>query len=235
MNADPLHADAARPRHDMYRMIHKGLRSFMAETLVAAGTMDVDDDGERVAVLGRVRSLLAFCRDHLAHEDEHVHPAMEAREPGSTGRTAGDHVGHAHMFDTLEAGIAAVEAARGTARAEAAHALYCRLAAFVGENFVHMAVEESHNNAVLWRNYDDAELVAIHDALVATIPPEDMAFTIRVIAPAVTPAERARFLADVRASAPPPAFRGILDMVLAHLKPADRGKLVRDLALPAAA
>lgn len=228
-------ADIAAPRFDMYRLIHKGLRSLMAETMLAVGAMDVEDDADRAAVLARVRGLVVFCRGHLAHEDAYLHTAMEAREPGSTRQAAGDHAEHAHMFDALEADVAAVEATLGAARAQAAHALYCRLAVFVGENFVHMAVEESHNNAVLWRNYSDAELVAIHDALLATIPPEEMALTIRLIAPAATPAERAAFLSEIRHSAPPPAFQGVLDLVLSHLKPVDREKLARDLALPMAA
>jgi hypothetical protein len=225
----------AAPRYDMYRLIHKGLRAFMADTLVAVGSIDVDDAAGTAEVLGRMRGLLAFCRSHLGHEDDFVHPAMEARAPGSSRNAALDHAEHAEAFLALEGAAAALEAAMAERRshafrADAAHALYGLLATFVGENLVHMGVEESHNNAVLWRTHADAELMAIEQAIVAAQAPQEQALTIRWIAAAATPAERAAFLLDIRRAAPAEAFDGILALVEAHLAPHDRAKLRRALA-----
>jgi len=230
-----MSAPAAMPRYDMYRLIHKGLRALMADTLTALGSLDCDDPIELADVLGRVRGLLDFCRSHLAHEDGFVHPAMEAREPGSAGEALSDHAEHEREIAGLEAAVAAVEAAPGGERAAAAHALYRGLAVFVGENLVHMDHEESHNNAVLWRRYRDDELVAIEQAIVASQPPEEQMVTIRWIVAAASPAERAGFLGAIRDAAPPEVFGAILDMVQAHLRPADRAKLARALSRPALA
>ncbi|WP_207461376.1 hemerythrin domain-containing protein [Azospirillum sp. SYSU D00513] len=222
-------------RYDMYRLIHKGLRAFMMDSLSAVGAMDSDDEADVAAALAQTRGLLAFCHEHLRHEDGWVHTAMEAREPGSAGHTAGDHAEHAHMFTELEALAAAVESRRGAARADAAHALYQKLALFVGENFVHMSVEESHNNAVLWRTHTDAELAAIEQGIVASQPPEEQALTARWIAAAASPAERAGFLSAVRGAAPPEAFEGLLAMIRPHLRPKDREKLAHALGTAALA
>ena len=54
------------------------------------------------------------------------------------------------------------------------HVLYRQLTLFMAHNFEHMNEEETAHNAVLWAHYTDAELVGIHDALVASIPPHEM-------------------------------------------------------------
>src|SRR4051812_6495084 len=62
-------AQPAAPRFDMYCPIHKALRSFMCDTLLRAGRMDVDDAAELDSTLDQVDALLAFCLDHLEREN----------------------------------------------------------------------------------------------------------------------------------------------------------------------
>ncbi|MBP2296425.1 hypothetical protein [Azospirillum rugosum] len=222
-------------RYDMYRLIHKALRGFMVDTLAAVGRMDADDDGEVAAVLGRVRSLLTLCASHVEHENRFVHTAMEARAPGSSADIASDHDHHARDLAALAAAVGAVEAAHGPARADAAHALYRRLALFVGENLAHMEAEESHNNGVLWRTHRDEELQAIEQAIVAAQPPEEMMLVLRWMLASATPAERANLLGGIRAMAPAEAFAGMMALAQSVLAPADHDKLTRALAAPALA
>ncbi|MGC2856553.1 hemerythrin domain-containing protein [Novispirillum sp. DQ9] len=217
-------------RYNMYRLIHKGVRALTAGVLVDFGRLDAADDAERAALVARVRDLLDFCHHHMDNEDRHVHPAMEARAPGSTAAVAADHVHHLHGIESLRAACDRLEAAAPAARAEAAHALYLELAVFVGENMVHMNVEETANNAVLWRCYSDAELQGIEAAIVASLAPPDMAQTLRWMVPSATPAERADFLLRVRAMVPTPVFADILGMVTPHLGAIDRAKLDAALA-----
>ena len=61
---------------------------------------------------------------------------------------------------------------RATSRATAVAELQRFLAQFVAENLTHMNVEESWNNAVLWETHSDAELIAIEQAIVASLSPE---------------------------------------------------------------
>ena len=88
---------AAAPRVDLYRPIHKALRAFMADTLVAVGSMDTNDDSEVEATLERARSLLELLTLHLEEENRFVHPAMEARRPGSASEAAHDHIEHERL------------------------------------------------------------------------------------------------------------------------------------------
>jgi hypothetical protein len=219
-----------RPRHDIYLFIHKGLRSFMGEVLAAVGRLDSEDASETARVLAQVRGLLDMCRSHLNKENEYVHPAMEARRPGSCARTAQDHAGHERAFDGIEAGIRTVESAAGAARATAVAKLYRQLAVFVAENFAHMEVEEAENNAVLWATHTDAELMAIEQAIVASIAPEQKAVMLRWMAPSLTPCERARLFTGLKRGAPEEVFAGMLALVKPHLDNRDWSKLMAALS-----
>lgn len=218
------------PRPDPYTAVHKGLRTFMSETLAAVGRMDVDDPAEVADVLAQVRGLLWVCRDHLGHENRHLHAAMEARSPGASRATAADHVDHERAFAVLEADVQALEHASGPRRAAAALHLYRQLAVFVGENFAHMHTEETDNTALLWQTHTDAELVAIHQRIVSSIPPATMAVYLRWMVPAMSPAERAGMLGSMRGGMPAEAFAGVLATVRPHLRERDWDKLARALA-----
>jgi hemerythrin-like domain-containing protein len=220
------------PRHDAYRMIHKALRACMMDTLTAVGNMDADDERDVAAVLPRVRELLDFCRRHLEHENTFVHTAMEARAPGSATAIADDHEHHESSIAELSAAIDAVEDSRNGARAVAAHALYRRLADFVGENFQHMDVEETKHNGVLWSHYSDEEILAIEHAIVASQTPEEAMRVLRWMVAAASPAERAGLLGAVRTMVPPEAFQGILEMARSLVPTAAYDKLTRALAAP---
>lgn len=224
------------PRFDMYRLIHKGLRAAMADTLAAAGRMDTLDDDDTASTLARVRALLALCRSHLTHENDFIHTALAARRPGSTAHVAHEHAQHERALAALEAHAVQVEAARGPARADAAAHLYRALTLFVAENFAHMAVEETEINQALWSAFSDAELIAIHDALVASIPPAEMGEALRWMIPNVAPFERAVLLGDVQRKAPAEVFSALLEDVRLQLSARDWDKLMYSLApLPMAA
>jgi len=225
-------AAVAAPRHDMYSGIHKALRAMMADTLLAVGRMDVDDGLERARVTERVLELLQLCGSHLQHENDFVHAAIEARAPGASDRIGHEHEDHARHIAQLADAVAVLRGCDPAARPGAAARLYRELALFVAENFQHMHVEETAHNAVLWARYTDAELEAVHDALVGAIRPDEMMVTMRWLVPFMNPAERAGLLCGIRAKAPAPAFDAILALVQPHLDATEWAKLARALGLP---
>lgn len=227
----PARATATPPRLDLYIHIHKGLRLFMTDTLVRVGRLDTADAVEVAAVLDQARELLALCRSHVAHENEFVHSALEARRPGSSGRIAGEHVEHLEAIAALEADVAALAAWPGDA---AAQRLYRHLARFLADNLEHMHVEETSHNAALWSLYTDAELADVHQRLVASIDAAEMSLVLRWMVPAMSPAERAAMLGEMQRQMPPEALRGVLDIVRPVLDDTAWGKLARALNVPIA-
>lgn len=222
-------APIAAPRLDLYATIHKALRLFMHDTLTRVGRLDATDGDEVDAVLGQVQALLDACRSHVAKENAYVHAAIEARRPGQSARIADEHVGHLEAIAALEAESAAL---RALPTAGAALRLYRHLARFVGENLEHMHVEETQHNAALWAAYSDAELMQVHERIVASIPPAEMAALLRWMLLAITPAERAEMLGGMRLGMPPDAFTGVLDMARACLDDTAWAKLTRALGVP---
>jgi hypothetical protein len=219
----------AQRRCDGYAFVHKGLRAFLCEALTAVGRMDPEDSDEIAERLAMVRALMDACRSHLKHENEHVHAAMEARRPGSSARTAQDHVEHEAALGRLEADVCAVERSSGQERIAAAGRLYRHLALFVAENLEHMHVEETQNNYVLWESYTDEELIAVENAIKASIPPRQMAAFLRWMVPFMNAGERALMLSGMKQSAPAEVFGSVMAAVKPHLTDADWRKLMAAL------
>ena len=229
-------AAAATPagRRDFYAPIHKALRLFMTRTLGAVGSTDPADTQEVRATLDLVERLLALCEAHLHHENEFVHPALERARGGSAARTAAEHEHHVEAFADLRDLASLVADSAETARAAALARLYRALALFVADNFHHMHIEETANNAVLWAAYSDAELDAIERALVASIAPATMFESLHWFLPALSAPERAGMLAGMKQGMPPEPFRAVLEVARSTLVPRDHARLLRDLGLPAA-
>ena len=221
---------AAMPRHDLYAIIHKALRAAMTDALLAAGRVDAGDSRDVTDTIVRINGLLELCKLHLEKEDAYVHPAMEARRRGSTSRIADEHIEHRVAFVRLRQHLDALTRAPAAGRETAAHDLYLELSLFVGANLVHMHEEETANNAVLWDCYADAELVALEDAIKANLTPAQMQHAMRWMLPAMTPAQRAGMLKQVRSAAPAHVFDGMLAAARAHVDAGGMRKLEAALA-----
>jgi hypothetical protein len=225
----PAAKTASAARVDLYAGIHKALRLFMNDTLARIGRVDHDDPVDLNATLAQLQSLLDACRSHVAKENKFVHTAIEARCPGASERIGSEHAEHLDAIAALEAEAAALRALPG---AGAALRLYRHLARFVGENFLHMHLEESAHNSALWATYSDAELLDIHQRILASTPPAEMALVLRWMVPAMSPAERAAMLGDMQTQMPPEAMRCVLEIVRPHLDDTAWGKLARALRIP---
>jgi hypothetical protein len=212
-------------RFDGYLSVHKGLRAFMSDVLTTIGRTDASDAAEVAEGMARVRSLLDICRGHLFTENQFLHTAMEARQPGSACVTANDHVQQEENFELLESRILAVERSSSANRPSNLLQLYRTLALFVAENFQHMNVEELDNNETLWSLYTDAELHAIHEEILKSIDPEKMRVFLRWILPYVSPAERTAIVTGMQQSMPEPVFEQFLSAIRQLLSEKDWTRL----------
>lgn len=228
--ADMSAANDRAPRHEMYLAVHKGLRACMAETLLTLGRVDARTAASVAEALAMVDDLLGLCTDHLRHENDFIHPALERVVPGASARCAADHVEHQADIAKLHARRDAALQADGPARERALVVLYRLLALFVAENFAHMNVEETAHTETLWAHYSDAELLAIEQNLIAHIEPDRLMAFLRWILPFVSRQERAVMLRGMRAGMPAEAFNGLIDALKPHFRPQDWEAVALDLA-----
>jgi hypothetical protein len=216
-------------RLDVYTAVHKALRLFMGDTLSRLGRVDVTDAEDLARTVDQLDELLAELRQHVRNENDFVHAAIEARRPGGAARTSGDHAEHVAEIAALQADARALRLAAIGQRPTLALRLYRKLANFVAENLHHMQIEESQNNATLWSLYSDAELVDLHDAILASLQPREMATVAHWMARALTPQELASMCLDMRTKMPPEPFVSLFELICKGLDAARQTKLERAL------
>ena len=224
----------ASNRYNLYTNIHKGLRAFMADTLIIVGQTDGHDVQQVETASTALRSLLTMCRAHLQHEDQFIHPALEACTPHSSVSCAEDHLEHLREFNQLELHLEHALLLSSVGASDAPQVwlgLYLHLNQFVAENYLHMQKEEQDNMAVLWRHYSDEQLINLSKELVASIPPEEMALSMRWMLPNMSHQERLAMLGGLKAQAPRPVFNERMLAVKALLSEPDWEKLASGLAL----
>jgi hypothetical protein len=217
-------------RFDIYSGIHKALRAFMADTLVRVGRMDPADTTDLASTMQRVLRLLDLCRAHANHENRFIHPMLEIHAPGTSRAVAYDHADHDEEASRLVAAAIALPGCAAELRGAAAAALYRALALFTASNFEHQYLEETVHNAVLWAHCSDAEIMSLHDNLVASTEPQELLFILRWLVPSLPAQERAATMRKLRSDAPPAAFQKALDLVRAHLTQREWVKLETSLA-----
>lgn len=227
-----MHTDISPPRHDLYAAPHKGLRNFMSDTQLRIGMLDTEDLASARDAIEQLRALLALMTHHLNIEERFVLPAIEVRRPGASADNAGDHHHHRRTMTSLGDRANAVERAVEAGsqdRHVLAHRLYLELSTFVGDNFTHMAIEETVINQILWALYDDEELRAIQGAILAWETPEQLAASVRWLVPALNPAERAFVFSGARSSLEPPVYDQLVGFARTLISQADWVKLATAL------
>lgn len=219
-------------RHDIYGPIHKALRLLMTRTLTRVGAVDVNDEQDLSEVLEELDRTITVSRLHLAHENRHVHPFLEAAHSGSATQAGREHQEHREELDKLAGDMRALRSAATHDRERLARQIYRTLGRFVADNLVHMAHEEKSHNAVLWQRYDDAELLALEGRIVADTEPAAMQLVLAAMLPALNHGERGAMLNGMRAAMPEGTFEQVLDLARHVLSQRAWAALAGTLGLP---
>jgi hypothetical protein len=206
---------------DIYRDIHKGLRNELFAVTYAAGRIDPADTAGVDRLGDRWRTLVHLLVAHAQHEDDFVQPLIEIHAPALAEVIAREH-------PQLEARMAALEMladrAVNTCPTESrimVHRLYLGLASFTSAYLAHQEFEEVHVMPVRASKVGAEELRALDNAIVASIPPEQLAASGSLMLPAMNVEDRVELLGSIQADAPAEAFAGILGLAEAVLEPAD--------------
>lgn len=219
-------------RPHLYTVIHKALRKYMSAVLTSVGQLDANDDLQCREVMADVQQLLDVLHGHVETENTMVHPAIEARYPGTLAGITAEHAGHEVAIEQLRHYTRTLLTLSGKERGAFALFLYRELSSFVAENLEHMLREETQNQHLLWAAYSDAELLAIEQAIHASLPPEKMAALLPWIVSAISVEERLEMYQGMRQTVPPVAFDGALSIARSCLPARAWEKLSTALAVP---
>jgi hypothetical protein len=187
-------------RVDLYRNVHKGIRRMLAQLVDEAGALDPSSPTEVAALAQRFRGAARVLEAHHVHEEKFIGPHLERAAPPLFARMERDHEALGHDLERLQAS------------AVSAHSFYLDLASYVGRYFTHIDQEERVFNVALQAAFSDAELLAIEQALVASIAPELMGEFLTMVLPALNAAERDELFAGLTAGAPAPVIDGLFHL-----------------------
>lgn len=225
-------------RYDLYHGVHKGLRYGHCKMLMALGTCNFSDDTAANRCVQELRHHLDICASHLLHEDEKIHTALERVRPGAAAIAEEGHEHHEQSFRELRDLVGQVESAGSDERQAIARKLYSRFALLVADDLAHMNDEETVLQPALWDAYDDAELIAIEQAIVGSIPPAEMAHFMALMIAAMNQPERSGMLSGIRAGMPAFVFNEMMERIVRNNVPPQDwpqlATLLADVGLPAA-
>ncbi|MBV9495362.1 MAG: hemerythrin domain-containing protein [Acidobacteria bacterium] len=207
-------------RPSFYRDVHKGIRALLFDIVQKAGRLDFAHTSAVAAYRAELKAVIDFLMAHAEHENAFIGPLLAQHAPGIAL-----HIGAVHEEQEFELTQLLAMLDGG-----AAHSFLLELARQTGELLVHMTEEEEVLMPSLWAAMSDAEILAVHQALVGSIPPQEMAFALSWMLPSMNGAERAEMLGGIRATAPPEVFGFIRGLAKSVLTAADDEALERQLA-----
>lgn len=215
-----------RRRVDVYATPHRALRYVLSHLLLAMSHATFGEVAETTKILAELETALWAADKHIAHEDTFVRPALVERGVTSVGTLDEEHAEHAVQVAELRAIARSLEsAATFGARAALGETLYLHFSVFVAETFAHMAYEERVVQPLLDRLFEPEELERIHEAIVASIPPNEMFLWLGWMLPSTDRKQRGQLMAQVRAVVPPEVLGALLEVVRPRLAPADFAEL----------
>lgn len=211
---------------DLYRDIHKAIRSELFAVTEEAGRLDPSDAGDRAALAGHVRSIQQLLSDHAEHEDDGIQPVLEVHLPAFAERIAADH-------ERIEARVARLtevaEAVAVTGGRADVHAVYMELASFTGTYLEHQDLEERAVMPAIEGAIGVEAVMAIHGGIIASIPPDELAQSLALMFPAMNVDDRTELLGGMRATAPAEVFNGVWSLAGSVLSPRDMEALATRL------
>jgi hypothetical protein len=217
---------------DLYRDIHKGIRGELFAITTTAGSLDPSDGCGRAALADHVSAMRRVLESHAEHEDGVIDPVLAQHLPELAAAITGDH----HALEARFAWI--VELSQHASAASApveqrrlGHLLYLELSGFTSAYLAHQVVEERVVMPALERAVGVEAVVAMHTAIISSIPPEELAMSLAFMLPAMNVDDRTEMLGGMRMSAPPEAFGAVVSLARSVLDPADFTPLAHRLDL----
>jgi hypothetical protein len=211
---------------DLYRDIHKGIRSELFSITERAGNLDPSDQADRADLGAHVGRVVELLISHAAHEDDHMQPALEQHLPALADKVEDDHHRLEARIQLLAEQAVDLVHVTGNPRWRA-HQLYVELASFTSTYLAHQDLEERVIMPEIEAILGAEACLALHQEIVGSIPPEEMARSLSVMLPAMNIDDRTELLGGMQAGAPAEVFQGVWGLAASVLD-------VRDLEVLAA-
>lgn len=220
------------PRFSSFSTPHKGIRNFLSQLSLHAGSCDYSDPQDIAVLKERLEEAMELLEEHAQVENDIILSALEERAPGSGAHDQEDHRRLHQMQDILLAKMHEIAnpATRPGETARLGAELYQGISLLFAEHLEHMAEEENVTQKLLWDHFSDHELMQLQGRIIGSMKPELLLKWWSYILPAQSPMERLKLMANVQASAPPAFFEQIMAVAQKNLPEQAFSKLAASLA-----
>lgn len=202
------------PRVSLIVTPHKGIRNFLAQLSLQAGSIDYSSREAVAELKQRFEEIGLLLEEHAASENNFILPALEARVPGSAAHDEADHEELHQLQDSLLAQLNHIldSGAAGEEAQQLGYAFYQGLSRLHAGHLEHMLEEETGTQVLMWQHFTDEEMMQVHGQVIRSIAPNVMLTWMKYILPAQAPAERLQLLGGLQANAPEPFFRQVMEV-----------------------
>jgi hypothetical protein len=195
-------------RYNMFNQIHKSLRVLLYDTAALIGRTDFDDPSQLDAVTERVKGVVIAFDKHAHHEDEQVLPLLLQFEPAVIDAFEQEHEVDMSLGKKLNGFLTALDLAiLPAAKRDLGILLSTAFIEFMVFNLQHMTKEETVLNKLLWRYYNDEQLLDVNKKIVESIPAEELNESTGWMMKALSNNEIITWLRNVERNAPQHVFR----------------------------
>lgn len=217
-------------RYNIFNQIHKALRALLYDTALTLQQTHFANAEEAEPALAKVRNVLDVFDKHAEHEDHFVLPAIQHFEPSIVDAFEQEHVEDHALAEELRILLNAFDDETNAGKKlELGYNIQKSFVAFMTFNLEHMAKEELVLNDRLWRYYSDAEIIVLNQKIVASIAPEEMAFTSAWMMKGLSNAEITGWLKAVQTNAPEFVFSALFAIAEKELPYTRFRKILEDL------
>jgi hypothetical protein len=194
-------------RFNTFNQVHKALRAMLYDTALTLQQTYFGDPEEAETALEKVRIIVDVFDQHAAHEDKFILPAVQQYEPSIVDIFEQEHDKDHALAESLRGLLIVYKYAMlAGVKIETGQAINKAFIEFMIFNLEHMAKEEIVLNKVLWRYYSDAEIMAINQRIVASIPQAELAVTSAWMIRGMSNTEISNWLKAVEKNAPAHLF-----------------------------
>jgi hypothetical protein len=219
------------PAVDLYRDIHKGIRTELFAVTELAGRTDGADPADRAALAEHVRTVHDVLETHAEKEDTHLGPVLREHLPELAERIEAVHHDLEARFETTAGLAQALLDPTAASKRSEVHHLYLELSAFSGTYLLHQDEEERVVMPAVAATLGPEAVLALHQSIVGSIPPDEMARSLAMMLPAMNIDDRTEMLGGMRQGAPAEVFEGVWSLAGSVLAPADHAALGARLGL----
>lgn len=194
-------------RYNIFNQVHKGLRAFLYETAMQVQQTDFAKAEEAARAQESMEEALYYFNQHALHIERFIFPFIIAYHPHLVATCKQQYQANSVQAQKLRGAMNAYcHAEDPVEKTAAGKAILKTFTGFLTAHLDCMSREDNLLNSLLWRYYNDAELLGLEKEIVAKLAPRDLAMLSKWVIRGMNNAEIIEWLRSIEKTCITPVF-----------------------------